>query len=75
MLAFPGEGVVETRGSRTAVTNPRIVSADEALPLLPAILRPGLRLFGLPGFLVVERRVVTLAQTRRRRRTSRKRGR
>jgi deazaflavin-dependent oxidoreductase (nitroreductase family) len=68
-----GEGVVETRGRRTAVANPRIVSADEVLPLLPAILRPGLRLLGLPGFLVVERRVGTRAQTHRRRRTSRKR--
>ena len=68
-----GEGVVETRGRRTAVANPRIVSADEALPLLPAILRPGLRLLGLPGFMVVERRVVTRAQTQRRRRPSRQR--
>ena len=57
-----GEGVVETRGRRTAVANPRVVSADEALPLMPAILRPGLRLLGLPGFMVVERRVVTRAQ-------------
>ena len=68
-----GEGVVETRGGRTAVTNPRIVSADEALPLLPAILRPGVRLLGLPGFLVVERRVGTLAQKQGRRRPSRRR--
>ena len=58
-----GEGLVETRGERTPVANPRIVSADEALPLLPAILRPGLRLLGLPGFLVVERRVVARAQS------------
>jgi deazaflavin-dependent oxidoreductase (nitroreductase family) len=57
-----GEGVVEASGRRTAVENPRIVSADEGLPLLPAILRPGLRLLGLPGFLVVERRVVARAQ-------------
>lgn len=68
-----GEGVVEARGHRTAVENPRIVSADEALPLLPAILRPGLRLLGLPGFLVVERRVVTRAQAQSRRRPSRRR--
>jgi deazaflavin-dependent oxidoreductase (nitroreductase family) len=67
-----GEGVVETRGGRIAVANPRIVSADEGLPLMPALLRPGLRLLGLPGFLVVERRVVTGAQARRRRRPSRR---
>ena len=69
-----GEGVIETRGGhRTAVANPRIVSADEALPLLPAILRPGLRLLRLPGLMVVERRVVARAQTHGRRRPSRQR--
>jgi deazaflavin-dependent oxidoreductase (nitroreductase family) len=51
-----GEGLFESAGRRSAVANPRIVSADEALPLLPALLRPGVRLLGLPGFLVVERR-------------------
>jgi hypothetical protein len=46
-----GEGVVEARGRRTAVVNPRIVSAAEGLPLLPAILRPGCGYpaAGLPG--------------------------
>jgi hypothetical protein len=68
-----GEGVVEARGHKTAVANPRIVSADEALALLPAILRPGVRLLGLPGFMVVERRVETRAQTHLRRRPSRQR--
>lgn len=68
-----GEGVVEVRGGRTAVANPRIVSADEALPLLPAILRPGVRLLGLPGFMVVERRVLARMPTKRRRRSSSRR--
>jgi deazaflavin-dependent oxidoreductase (nitroreductase family) len=63
-----GEGVVEARGHKTAVANPRIVSADEALPLMPAILRPGMRLLGLPGFMVVECQVASRA--RRGRRTS-----
>jgi deazaflavin-dependent oxidoreductase (nitroreductase family) len=58
-----GEGAVEAGGRRTAIANPRVVSADEALPLLPAILRPGLRQLRLPGFLVVERRKGT--RTRR----------
>jgi hypothetical protein len=40
---------------------------------MPAILRPGVRLLGLPGFPVVERRVVARAQPQRRRRASRKR--
>jgi deazaflavin-dependent oxidoreductase (nitroreductase family) len=66
-----GEGVVEARGRRTAVANPRIVSAEEALPRLPAILRPGLRLLGLPGFLLVDRRAVGRAQTHGHRRPSR----
>jgi deazaflavin-dependent oxidoreductase (nitroreductase family) len=67
-----GEGVLEARGRRTAVATPRIASADEALRLMPAILRPGVRLLGLPGFLVVERRGAR-AQTHSRRRASRKR--
>jgi deazaflavin-dependent oxidoreductase (nitroreductase family) len=71
--ADAGEGVVEARGHKTAVANPRIVSTDEVLPLLPAVLRPGVRLLGLPGFLVVERRVVAHAAAKRRRRPSRQR--
>ena len=51
-----GEGSVEVAGRRIAVANPRVVSADDALRLLPAVVRPGVRLLGLPGFLVVERR-------------------
>jgi deazaflavin-dependent oxidoreductase (nitroreductase family) len=61
-----GEGFVEARGHKTAVSNPRIVSADEALALMPAILRPGVRLLGLPGFMVVERRLVSRARHGRR---------
>jgi hypothetical protein len=68
-----GEGFVEAAGRRTAVENPRIVSADEALPLLPAILRPGLRLLGLPGFMLVERHAGTRKQRHGRRRPSRPR--
>jgi deazaflavin-dependent oxidoreductase (nitroreductase family) len=68
-----GEGVVEARGRRTALVNPRIVSADEALPLLPAILRPGLRLLGLPGFLVVDGRGASRAPRRSRSRPGRQR--
>jgi hypothetical protein len=65
--AKAGEGFIETGGRRTAVAHPRIVSAEAALPLLPAVLRPGLRLLGLPGFLVVERRAARRAQPRPRR--------
>ena len=39
-----GEGSLEVAGRRTAVANPRVVSADEALDLLPAFVRPGVRL-------------------------------
>jgi hypothetical protein len=68
-----GKGFVETAGRRTAVVNPRVVSADEALSLLPAILRPGLRLLGLPGFMLVDRRAGSGKQTHGRRRPSRPR--
>jgi deazaflavin-dependent oxidoreductase (nitroreductase family) len=68
-----GEGFVEAAGRKTAVAHPRIVSADEALPLLPALLRPALRLLALPGFLVVERRAVARKQAHRPRRSSRTR--
>jgi deazaflavin-dependent oxidoreductase (nitroreductase family) len=66
-----GRGLVEAGGRRSAVANPRIVSADEALPLLPALLRPGVRLLGLPGFVLVERRPGTRKQGRGRRRAAR----
>jgi deazaflavin-dependent oxidoreductase (nitroreductase family) len=69
-----GEGIVLASGQRTAVVNPRIVSADEALPLLPMVLRPGLRLLGLPGFLIVDR-AKTRARPHGRRRPSRRRSR
>jgi hypothetical protein len=59
-----GEGVVETHGHTTAVAKPRIVSADEGLALLPPILRPRLRVLGLPGFLVVERRATARTSPR-----------
>ena len=51
-----GEGSLEVAGRRVAVANPRVVSADDAIRLLPAFVRPGVRVLGLPGFLVVERR-------------------
>ena len=68
-----GGGFVEAAGRRTAVANPRIVSASAALPLLPAFLRAGMRLLGLPGFLVVERRAGARKQAHGRRRSSRPR--
>jgi hypothetical protein len=46
--------------------NPRIVNREAALPLLPALLRPGLRLANLPGYLLLDR---SKAQAKRRRRS------
>jgi deazaflavin-dependent oxidoreductase (nitroreductase family) len=69
-LVKAGEGAVETHGRRVAVTDPRIVPAKAALPLLPALLRPGLRLLGLPGFLVVERRALRRERAQPRRKPS-----
>jgi deazaflavin-dependent oxidoreductase (nitroreductase family) len=60
-----GGGFLEKQGRRVGVTSPRVVSAEVALPLLPALLRPGLRLLRLPGFLVVERGRGRRAQPRR----------
>ena len=50
-----GDCTLETFGRRTAVSNPRIVGADVALPLLPAVLRRGLRAADLPGYMIVDR--------------------
>jgi hypothetical protein len=59
VLAFPtDEGYVSP--------NPRIVNREAALPLLPALLRPGLRLANLPGYLLLDR---SKAQAKRRRRS------
>jgi hypothetical protein len=40
---------------QVSVRNPRIVSAEAAVPLLPGPLRPALRVASLPGYLVVDR--------------------
>ena len=62
-----GEGSIEVAGRRIAVANPRVLSADEALPLLSPFVRPGVRLLRLPGFLVVERRAHARKPAKRRR--------
>ena len=49
-----GDCTLETFGRRIAVSNPRIVGADAALPLLPAPLRRGLRAADLPGYVLVD---------------------
>jgi deazaflavin-dependent oxidoreductase (nitroreductase family) len=50
-----GRYELEVLGRRVEVENARIVDADTALPLLPLILRPGLRLLDLPGYLIADR--------------------
>jgi deazaflavin-dependent oxidoreductase (nitroreductase family) len=54
-LVEAGKGSFERLGRQISVGNPRIVGADAAVPLLPAPLRPGLRLASLPGYLLVDR--------------------
>jgi deazaflavin-dependent oxidoreductase (nitroreductase family) len=54
-LLEAGTAGLERLGRQVAVGNPRIVGADAAVPLLPAPLRPGLRLVSLPGYLLVDR--------------------
>jgi deazaflavin-dependent oxidoreductase (nitroreductase family) len=54
-LLEAGEGTFERLGRQVTVRNPRVIAADAALPLLPAALRPGLRVADLPGYLLVDR--------------------
>jgi deazaflavin-dependent oxidoreductase (nitroreductase family) len=58
-----GRCALESRGRRVDIRNPHVADADEALPLLPALLRPALRAANLPGYLLLERK----APARRRR--------
>lgn len=48
------KGRLERFGRETPVRNPRIVDAEDAVPLLPAPLRAGLRMASLPGYLLVD---------------------
>jgi deazaflavin-dependent oxidoreductase (nitroreductase family) len=50
-----GRCELEIFGRRVEVENPRIVDAETALPLLPLLLRPGLRLLDWPGYLIADR--------------------
>jgi hypothetical protein len=54
-LLASGSGKLEAAGRQILVKNPRIVSAEEAMALVPALLRPVLRLLSLPGFLLLDR--------------------
>jgi deazaflavin-dependent oxidoreductase (nitroreductase family) len=54
-LLADGGGALEALGRRTAVANPRVVTAEEGLAVAPAVLRPLLRLLSLPGFLLLDR--------------------
>jgi hypothetical protein len=50
-----GRFELQILGRRVEVENPRIADAETALPLLPLLLRPGLRLLDLPGYLIADR--------------------
>lgn len=54
-LRAAGGGTLEASGRKRAVGNPRVVDAEEALPLVPASLHPVLRFASLPGFLLLDR--------------------
>ena len=54
-LLAAGGGKLEASGQQIAVENPRVVDTEEAMPLLPALLQPALRLLSLPGFLLLDR--------------------
>jgi deazaflavin-dependent oxidoreductase (nitroreductase family) len=54
-LLAAGAGELESAGRRAAVENPRVLDTEEAMELVPELLRPLLRLMGLPGFLALDR--------------------
>jgi deazaflavin-dependent oxidoreductase (nitroreductase family) len=54
-LLAAGSGELEVSGRRQRVDNPRIVTAEEAMPLVRGVLRPAVRLLDLPGFLLLDR--------------------
>ena len=54
-IVAAGRYELQIFGRRVEVENPRIVDAETALPLLPLLLRPGLRLLNLPGYLIADR--------------------
>jgi deazaflavin-dependent oxidoreductase (nitroreductase family) len=54
-LLAAGCGELEASGRQIPVENPRIVDAEEAMALVPALLHPVLRLLSLPGFLLLDR--------------------
>ena len=54
-LLAAGRGELEMFGRKIAVENPRIVDADEAMTLVPAVLHPVIRALSLPGFLLLDR--------------------
>ena len=54
-LLAAGGGSLQVSGQRIAVENPRVVDTEEAMALLPALVRPALRLLSLPGFLLLDR--------------------
>ena len=54
-LLAAGGGEIEAGGRRAAVDNPRVVDAEDAMDLVPELLRPLLRSLSLPGFLLLDR--------------------
>jgi deazaflavin-dependent oxidoreductase (nitroreductase family) len=54
-LLEAGGCTLERRGQKIRVSNPRIMDGEAVLPLLPALVRPGLRLANLPGYLLLDR--------------------
>lgn len=50
-----GHCTLERFGREARLSNPRIVDSDSGVSLLPAPMRPGLRLANLPGYLILDR--------------------
>lgn len=54
-LVEANRGTLETGGRKVRVSNPRVVRSKAGVPLMPAAMRPALRLASLPGFLLLDR--------------------
>ncbi len=54
-IARAGHCEIDRAGHRCALGNPRVVGLEDALPHLPALLRPLFRAASFPGFLLLDR--------------------
>jgi len=64
-LVEAGQASLETGGRKVRVSNPRVVRSKAGVALMPAAMRPALRLASLPGYLLLDRGPRRKPKTRR----------